>query len=62
MVVVGIILVLDLVYFVHGSAEMFPTETQHSDIRWITGLVAVFLFFVEAALCLLLRRLRRGAM
>lgn len=59
--IVAIILALDLVYFVQGSLEMFPSEERQSGIREVTGLAAVVLCLVEAALCLLLRRVRRAS-
>lgn len=60
MVIGAIILALDLVYFVQGSLETFPAEEKQSGIREVTGFVAVMLCLVEAALGLLLRRVRRA--
>ncbi|OOG39733.1 hypothetical protein B0B52_13925 [Polaromonas sp. A23] len=61
MAIVAIILALDLVYFVQGSLEMFPTGERQSGIREVTGLAAVMLCLVELALLLLLRRVRQAS-
>ena len=61
MVAVGVLLVLDLLYFVNGSLEMFPTDEQQDKIRTLTGVVAVLLLAAEAALWALLRRSGRRA-
>lgn len=61
MAIIAIILALDLVYFVQGSLEMFPTEEKQSGIRQVTGLAAAMLCLVEAVLWLLLRRVRRAS-
>lgn len=58
---VAIVLALDLMYFVQGSQEMFPTEEKQSGIREVTGFAAVMLCLVEFALFLLLRRIRRAS-
>ena len=55
----GLLLLLDLAYFMHGSFEMYPTEERQSGIRFLTGMVAVLLGLIELGLWLLLRFLRR---
>lgn len=58
MLVVGVLLAIDVLYFVNGSLEMFPTAEQQEKIRIVTGTIAVLLLSVEAALWALLRRTR----
>ena len=60
MIVVGLALVLDVAYFVHGSLEMFPTEEQQEKVRWVAGVLAALLACVEIGLWWLLRQLGAG--
>jgi hypothetical protein len=57
--IVAVLLLFNLVYFFHGSMEMFPTEERQSGIREVTGLAALMLCLVEVGLCLALRRVRQ---
>ncbi len=57
MIVVGLVLIVDVLYFVHGSLEMFPTEERQVSLRLMTGIFAVLLLSVEVGLWVLLRRL-----
>lgn len=59
MAAVGVLLVLDLVYYAHGSLEMFPSEEEHHKVRLVTGFLALALAGAEAVLWLILRRLGR---
>ena len=59
MVVVGLLLLLDVAYFVRGSLEWFPTHEQQDKIRRVTGVIAVLLAGIEIGLWWLLRYLRR---
>lgn len=58
---VAVLLILDLIYFVHGSFEMFPTEERQSGIRLTTGILAVMFTLVEVCFVLMLRFMRRKA-
>ena len=58
MVVVGVALAVDVVYFFTGSLEMFPTAEQQAKARTVTGAIAVLLVAVEVGLWALLRRTR----
>ncbi|NOS74443.1 MAG: hypothetical protein HOP36_07875 [Methyloglobulus sp.] len=58
---VAVLLILDLIYFVHGSFEMFPTEERQSAIRLTTGILAVMFTLVEVCLLLMLRFMKRKA-
>ena len=60
MVVVGLLLLLDVAYFVRGSLEWFPTDEQQDKIRRVTGAIAALLAGIEIGLWWLLRYLRRG--
>jgi hypothetical protein len=55
---VGLLLLLDVVYFVRGSLEEFPTAEQQEKIRTVTGVIGASLLVVEIALWRLLRYLR----
>lgn len=61
MVAVGIVLVLDLMWFFQGSLEGFPTGEQEDKVRAVAGGLAVVLVCVEVMLGALLWRLSRGA-
>jgi hypothetical protein len=61
MLAIGVVLAIDLLYFVNGSLEMFPTAEQQEKIRTVTGAIAVLLLSVEAGLWALLRRTRPRA-
>gem|GEM_PF-6840348 len=53
-VFVAALLALDIAYFVHGSLEEFPTVEDHSKVRLVTALVAIFLGFFESILIALI--------
>ncbi len=55
---VGVVVVLDVAYFVAGSQEMFPTAEQHEKVRIVTAAAAALLVAVEIGLCTIHRRLR----
>lgn len=61
MVVVGLLLCLDLTWFVRGSLEWFPTEEQVDKVRHVSAVGAALLLGVELVLWSLLRRVRRSA-
>jgi hypothetical protein len=61
MVIAGVLLVLDVLYFVNGSLETFPRDEQQDTIRSLTGFLAVLLLAAEAGLWALLRRSGRRA-
>ena len=56
-VLVGVVLAVDVVYFLVGSQEMFPTAEQQAKVRTVTGAIAVLLVAIEVVLWLLLRRI-----
>jgi len=58
---VGAVLAVDVLYFVNGSLEMFPTDEQQEKVRALTGTIAVLLLSVEAGLWALLRRSSLGS-
>jgi predicted tellurium resistance membrane protein TerC len=60
LIVVGVVLALDLAYFVHGSLEWYPTEDDHEKVRLVTGMIAVVLTAVVVGLAFLLQHLGRG--
>ncbi len=43
----SILLILSLLYFIHGSMEMFPTEERQQGIRFVFGLFSLFFVIVE---------------
>lgn len=61
MLVVGVLLVADVLYFANGTLEMFPTGEQQEKVRLVTGTIAVLLLSAEVALWALLRRTRARA-
>lgn len=61
MAIVAIILAFNLVYFVSGSVEMFPTGERQSGVREVTGTAAVALCLVEAVLWRLLQRVMQAS-
>ncbi|MBB4637196.1 hypothetical protein [Longimicrobium terrae] len=65
MIALGLVLVLDVLYFANGSLEMFPTEADHRTVRTATGMLAVLLVTALAGLGwifrLLIRRPGRSA-
>jgi hypothetical protein len=56
LVAVGLVLVLDVLYFVRGSLDMFPTAEQQNEVRVVTGVLGTLLALVALGLGLLLRR------
>ena len=61
MIVVGLMLCLDVVYFVRGSLEEFPTDEQQEKVRVVTAMLAVLLVAAEAVLWSALWGLKRDA-
>lgn len=59
MAVVGVLLVLDVLYFARGSLEMLPTEEDHQKVRQLTSIIGFVLVAAEIVLWLVLRRLGR---
>ena len=57
LIVAGLALAANVVYFVHGSLETFPTAERQEAARLATGAIAVLLVAVEIGLWLLFRRL-----
>jgi hypothetical protein len=60
MIVIGLVLALDIAYYVHGSLEEFPEPEDHEKVRMVAGFIAVVLIAAEAILWLILRRLGRA--
>lgn len=58
MMAVGLALLLAVLYLVHGSFEMFPTEEQQGKVRMVISVVVVCLVAVEAVLWGFLRYAR----
>lgn len=59
MIVVALALALDILYFMRGSLELYPTDEQQDKIRILTTTFGVLLAIVELGLGLLLWRLAR---
>jgi hypothetical protein len=60
MIVIGLVLALDIAYYLHGSLEEFPGPEDHEKIRTVTGFIAVVLIAAEAILWSVLRRSGRA--
>jgi hypothetical protein len=60
MIAIGLVLALDVAYYVHGSLEMFPTPEDHVKVRAVTGFVALVLIAAEAILWFVFRRLGKA--
>jgi uncharacterized membrane protein len=58
MIVVGVALLAAVLYFVHGSFEMYPTDEQHGKVRLVMSLVIGCLVVAEVLLWGLLRYIR----
>ncbi|HEU0302857.1 MAG TPA: hypothetical protein VFR37_25570 [Longimicrobium sp.] len=59
MAVGGVLLVLDVLYFAHGSLETLPTAEDHRKVRVVTGIIGIVLTAAEGVLWLNLRGLGR---
>jgi hypothetical protein len=59
MAAVGLLIVLSLLYFVHGSFEMYPTDERQSGIGLVTGTFTIILTTAEVCLWMLLRLLKK---
>jgi hypothetical protein len=59
MLVVGVLLVFDVMYYRRGSLELYPMQEDHDKVRLVTGFLAIVLAAAELALWLLLRFVRR---
>ena len=59
--VVGILFILAVLYFAHGSLEEFPTAEDTSKVRTVAGVGAVFLFGLALVLGVFLRRIAHAA-
>lgn len=59
MIVVGLALALDILYFTGGSLELHPTDEQQDKVRIVTTTFGVIFAVVEMGLGLLLWRLTR---
>jgi hypothetical protein len=57
MIAVGLLLCLDVAYFVHGSLEEFPTEEQEDKVRRVSAVIAAILVVAEVGLWSVLRHL-----
>ncbi|HEY0026222.1 MAG TPA: hypothetical protein VGB24_25245 [Longimicrobium sp.] len=60
MIVIGLVLALDVAYYVHGSLEEFPEAEDHEKVRTVAGFIAVVLLAPEAILWFVLRRLGKA--
>ena len=58
MVLVGLVLCIDVLYFARGSLEEFPTPEKTAGVRTVTAVIAALLVLAEVALWSLLRHLR----
>ena len=58
-IVVSIIAVLALLYFVHGSLEMFPTEEQQEAERIVMMFIFVICMIIDCGLIVLKKVLGR---
>ena len=59
MLLVGLLLAVDLSWFVRGSLEEFPTDEQIDKVRTVSGALAVVLILIEILLWRLLRSTRQ---
>jgi hypothetical protein len=59
LIAVGLVLVLDVLYFVRGSLELYPTAEQQDKVRSVTGVMGTLLALVALGLGLLLRHMGR---
>ena len=59
MIVIGLVLALDVAYYVHGSLEEFPEPEDHEKVRSVAVFIAVVLLAAEAVLWIVLRRFGR---
>lgn len=60
MIVVAALLGVDIVYFISGSLEQFPTAEQEDKVRRVTAGIAILLIVIEMALWFARRRLRHA--
>ena len=60
MIVIGLVLALDIAYYVHGSLEEFPGPEDHEKVRAVAGFIAVVLVAAEGILGFVLRRLGKA--
>ena len=58
---VGLLFVLDVLYFAHGSLEEFPTPEQMGKVRSVTAVGAVLLLGIELGLWSLLHHATRAS-
>ena len=61
MVVAGLLLCLDVAYFLRGSLETFPMDEQEEKIRVVTAALGAVLLASELGLWFVLRYLQRSA-
>jgi hypothetical protein len=59
MLMVAVPLVIDLIYLVRGSLELYPSPEKDSKIRMVTGIIAALLIGIEVILWRLLRHVQR---
>lgn len=59
MLVIGVALLLAILYLIHGSFEMVPSDEQHDKVRWVMAVVMAGLVAAEAMLWGLIRYVRR---
>ena len=59
MLLIGIVLCVDVAYFIRGSLEEFPSAEDDEKIRIVTAIVAVPLLAGEILLWRLLRLMKR---
>jgi hypothetical protein len=60
MIVIGLVLALDIAYYVRGSLEEFPEREDHEKVRAVAGFIAGGLIAAEAILWFVLRRLGKA--
>jgi len=54
-IAIGVLLLADVVYFWHGSLELFPSDEQQNQVHLATGVLAILLFLAEGGILLALR-------
>jgi uncharacterized membrane protein len=58
MLVVGVALLVAILYVIHGSFEIYPTDEQQDKVRVVMSVVIGSLLLIEALLWGLLRYVR----
>lgn len=58
MFLLSLLLALFILYFYHGSVEMFPTDEQQEKVRIFSGVAIFFLLGIEYLLFMIQKRIK----